>query len=53
MSMVVDISMSGVIDDRCVLNAKESLDKNSLSTKLFMYVVSAFPSTDNISFFKG
>jgi len=49
---VVYISTSGVIDDKYFLNARESRDKNSLSTKLFICDFSDLPSTDNIICFK-
>ena len=48
---VVVISISGVILFKYVLNAKESTDKNSFSTKLFIYGFSELPSTDNIIVF--
>ena len=47
----VVISTSGVIDDKYCLNAKESLDKNSLSTKLCICDFSDLPSTESIIFF--
>ena len=49
---VTFISISGVTFNRFSLNGYESLDKNSLSTKLFIKALSELPSTDNIIFLR-
>ena len=46
--MVAVMSTSGVIVDKYSLNANESNDRNSLSTKLFTYDFSDLPSTESI-----
>jgi len=48
--ILVVISTSGVIDNICFLNSSESIDKNSLSTKLLIVCLSDLPSTEVIIF---
>ena len=46
------ISTSGVTNDKYFLNANESLDRNSLSIKLFICDFSELPSTESIICFR-